>query len=124
MSVNARLDKVGFALSLGCSIHCALAPVVLTILPFIGATFLIDERFEFGLIFVSCALALTSLCYGYREHSNFSTFILFSMAILSFIISHMEEEWEAYLMAVAGATLALTHLINYWLCMRCKRCSH
>ena len=47
------LDKAGATASLACAVHCALMPLVVTLLPLVGLGFLADERTEWALLGLS-----------------------------------------------------------------------
>src|SRR5690349_16997900 len=64
------LDTAGATASFLCAIHCALMPLVITLLPLIGLAFLADHRVEWALFGLSAIVGVSSLCFGYREHRS------------------------------------------------------
>ena len=69
-------DRVGFAASFLCAIHCALVPVVLGLVPALGLKFGgwvdIDQAF----VVFATLLGLTTLTVGYRRHRAFRAWAL------------------------------------------------
>lgn len=55
--LTSRLDRLGAGVSFACAIHCAIMPFVIALMPFIGYTFLADERLENIIVGLSVALA-------------------------------------------------------------------
>ena len=66
------LDKLGIAISSICAVHCAVAPILITLAPLIGLGFIFEEKFETTIILVSLGLAFLSLVWGfYKDHKKF-----------------------------------------------------
>ena len=42
-----NLDKLGMTASLTCAVHCMAMPLVITILPYVGLSFIASEGFEY-----------------------------------------------------------------------------
>ena len=61
-------DRLGTLASFLCAIHCAALPFVLSILPFVGLSFLADHTFERGFVLFASALAAFALGSGFRRH--------------------------------------------------------
>lgn len=120
------LDKAGATASLLCAIHCAAMPLVVTLLPFVGLSFLAHESTEWALVFASAALGISSLCWGYREHRSRRALAILSIGlILLFCGRRMEENeigWGVVAMVLGGCTVAASHLINRALCRSCRAC--
>lgn len=123
------LDKVGMALSSVCAVHCALAPVLITIAPLIGLGFLFEERFETIFILCTFGMAFLSLVWGfYKSHRSFEPFYILLLGIALVTISRMDSVTnylpEPFLMFLAGLSIACSHLINLRLCKHCDTCEH
>ena len=121
-----NLDKAGATASLLCAIHCAAMPLVVTLLPFVGLSFLAHELTEWVLLFAAAAIGLTSLCWGYREHRSRRALAVLSLGLsLAFCGRVLEENgigWGAVAMVLGGCTVAASHLINRALCRSCRAC--
>lgn len=121
------LDKAGAAASLTCAIHCAVLPLVITLLPLLGLTFLADERLEWGLLGLSALLGVSSLCLGFREHGRRHALVILAIGLSLIALGHISEERERGRSAVlvvflGGSTIALSHLLNRRLCRACHQC--
>jgi hypothetical protein len=68
LGMVTRADRAGTWLSLLCAVHCMASPLVVTILPLAGLSFLVQEVTEGFLLAASAALAAASLCWGFRLH--------------------------------------------------------
>ena len=71
-------------LPFACAIHCLAMPLLGTVLPLIGLSFLANERVEFILIASAIGLAIGSLAWGVRRHRNWRAFLVL-IAALAFI---------------------------------------
>lgn len=126
-SVKIDLDKAGATASLTCAVHCALMPLVITLLPLIGLSFLADERMEWALLGVSALLGSSSLCLGYREHRKRQALLLLSLGLTALVMGRVLEEHHFEAAGVAGVvlggcTVATAHFVNRRLCHSCRSC--
>jgi hypothetical protein len=121
------LDKVGATASLLCAIHCALMPLVITLLPLVGLSFLADSRVEWALIALSATLGVTSLCLGYREHRSRRALGVLGAGLGLLALGRIMEQysttpWGVPIVVLGGVTIAGAHLLNRLLCQSCRRC--
>lgn len=127
-TTGAALDKAGAAASLLCAIHCALMPIVLTLLPLAGLAFLADERVDWALISLSAVLGISSLCLGYRRHRSRRALAFLSAGLALLVLGHFLKEQQhgsavsVLLLVAGGATIAAAHWMNRRLCNSCIRC--
>ena len=128
MSLHTTMDRVGAAVSFICSIHCALAPVFITVAPLIGLGFIFEETTETILIMVSFGLAFLSLFWGLKKHQEFLP--LFILLLGSVLISLARMDFtpenllpEPLLMGLGGLSIATSHIINLRLCRSCHDCN-
>ena len=117
-----QADRVGFAASMLCAIHCAAMPLFLAILPTfglgIGGWIDIDQ----AVVVFATLLAAGTLTIGWRRHRGFRAWglLLPALALLWFAVfgpvhSHDggREAWlHAGMMVAGGLLLAGAHLTN------------
>ena len=113
--------------SLICAVHCAAMPLIITLLPLIGLSFLANEWVEWTLIGISAALGVSSLCLGYRQHRSRRALAILSVGLALIVIGHIAEKriTSAYgvsLLVLGGCTVASAHWVNRRLCSSCQRC--
>lgn len=121
------LDKAGMTASLICAVHCAAMPLIITLLPLIGLSFLANEWVEWTLIGISAVLGVSSLCLGYRQHRSRRALAMLSVGLALIVIGHIAEKHvtSAYgvsLLVLGGCTVASAHFVNRRLCNSCQRC--
>lgn len=121
------LDKAGAVASLTCAVHCALMPLVVTLLPLLGLTFLADERLEWGLLALSATLGVSSLCFGLREHGSRRALVILAVGLSLLALGRISEQrewgrWAVPVVVAGGCTVAASHLLNRHLCHTCRRC--
>jgi hypothetical protein len=128
MTTN-HLDRAGATASFICAVHCALMPLVITLLPLVGLGWLADERIEWALVIAAGIMGVSSLCLGYRVHRNRRAFAALSVALVLLasgrIAEHHKMGWIGVAMVVCGGlTMVIAHALNYKLCRTCHSCSH
>ncbi|MGB1928956.1 MAG: MerC domain-containing protein [Mariniblastus sp.] len=63
-------DLVGIIASIGCAIHCAAMPFVISYLPALGLSFLADESFHKWMALACFLIAIFAFIPGLRKHGN------------------------------------------------------
>lgn len=113
----ARADRVGFAASFLCAVHCALLPLVLALLPTFGLKIGGWVDFDQAFVVFATLLGATTLTLGYRRHRAFRAWALLlpGLALVwagSFTALHDHTWLHAAVMAAGGLLLAAAHLLN------------
>jgi hypothetical protein len=124
-SLNARIDFIGITASTLCAVHCAITPLLLSILPLIGAEFLDNPMVEYTLIFSSMTIAIVSMSMGFfRHHRKILPALImiggFGLILISRIVENKLA--EIILSASGGLSIALSHYINWQSCKACYCC--
>lgn len=137
-----RLDRAGTIASFLCALHCALLPLVITLLPLLGLGFLASEPVEWLLLLVSACLGVLSICFGFREHRSPRVWALAGTAIAVLVaarvwahgahdshhaghhhdISFFSTWLETGLMVMGGTLMMSAHWLNQRLCRACRHC--
>jgi hypothetical protein len=116
---NNKLDKIGICVSILCAVHCALLPLVITLLPLIGFKFLANEHFEVAIIAISLFIGYTSLRGSYRKHYNIRPLIIITQGFLVIFIGKIlvSPHYEWLFLTAGGLLIATAHLYNSKLSM-------
>ncbi len=61
-------DWIGIVASIGCAIHCAAMPFVLSFLPALGLSFLADVAFHRWMALACFMIAMAAFVPGFRQH--------------------------------------------------------
>lgn len=116
-SVLRTADRIGFAGSFLCAVHCALLPLVLALLPAfglkVGGWLDIDQAF----VVFATLLGATTLTLGYRRHRVFRAWLwllpgLGLVWLGAFTPLHNHTLSHAVVMTLGGLLLAAAHFIN------------
>ena len=120
------IDQIGVGLSLTCAVHCLAAPLLLTALPAFGLSFVADDMTEVVLLSTALALAVSSLCWGFRRHKSGRVFLLLAVAVALIAAGRLfaEERSESLLVLAGAVILAASHALNWHLCRSCLDCQH
>lgn len=124
-----NLDKLGMTASLTCAAHCMAMPLVITALPYVGFSFIASEGFEIAFFIISAILAISSICWGIKQHKNKNILFLLSIGLALLTLGRYahENDWGlkgVIILVAGGLTIAATHWINNKLCDSCKVCHH
>lgn len=115
---NNAIDTMGIAASSVCMVHCALMPVVISLLPMVGAGWLEHDWTHKILAFLVLSLALSSVVPAYLRHRTNS--VLFAMAaglslvlFATFACGHIIHEcYEVPLISIGNILVVAAHLRN------------
>ncbi len=114
--VSGKLDHIGFTASLLCAIHCAVMPLVITILPIIGLEFLSSPWIEGGMIVLSIVIGLCSLVPSYMKyHRNIIAILLLFIGFVMVLGTRLGalDQLESIVVPIGGTLIALAHYVNW-----------
>lgn len=112
-----KADRVGFAASFLCAIHCALWPWLLALAPAfgleLGGWIDLDQAF----VVFATVLGVSTLTLGWRRHRAFNAWALLAPGLVlvwlgAFSPLHNHSMTHAIVMTVGGLLLSLAHLVN------------
>ncbi|MBN7823775.1 MerC domain-containing protein [Bowmanella dokdonensis] len=123
-NTNNLLDKMGIWTSSLCALHCLLLPILVPLLPYVGATFFADSWFERSILTVSLMIGFWALLSGfYRYHRQL--YPLYSLVLGGLIYWNKDmfgEAYEPFTIAVGAVLIIAAHVINLKLCQSCRQC--
>ena len=104
-------DRVGFAASFLCALHCALVPLVLALVPALGLEIAGWTDIDQAFVVFATLLGLTTMTLGYRRHRMFRAWALLlpGLALIwigSFTRLHDHGWGHALVMVLGGVALA------------------
>ncbi len=112
-----KADRVGFAASFLCAIHCALWPWLLALAPAfgleVGGWIDLDQAF----VVFATLLGVSTLALGWRRHRGFHAWLLLVPGLTlvwlgAFSPLHDHSMTHAVVMTVGGLLLAAAHMVN------------
>lgn len=112
-----KADRIGFAASFLCAVHCALWPLLLALAPAfgleLGGWIDLDQAF----VVFATLLGVSTLALGWRRHRGFHAWMLLAPGLAlvwvgAFSPLHNHSLTHAAVMVAGGALLALAHLVN------------
>lgn len=117
------LDTIGIGASLACAVHCALLPLLITVLPLLGSHILENEKLEYGLLSFSFVVGCLSLGRGYfRHHRRIAPLLIFAAGFALLLGGHFGIAggyWEPVVIFIGAAGVTGAHILNL---RRCKQC--
>jgi len=75
-------DWIGIVASIGCAIHCAAMPFVISFLPAMGLSFLADEAFHRWMALACFVIAMSAFVPGFRHHRRFTPSVIAVVGLL------------------------------------------
>jgi EamA domain-containing membrane protein RarD len=121
-SNTLSIDKMAIGLSMICTVHCLLLPIVLVILPTLSASIFGDEGFHQWLLIAVIPISVFALSMGCKSHKKLSVITtgLLGLAILTlaaFFGHDLLGELGEVMASLFGVLLIInSHLRNYALC--------
>lgn len=112
-----RADRIGFAASFLCALHCALLPLALALAPTLGLSVGGWVDIDQGVTVFATLLGVTTLAIGFRRHRAFRAWALLApgLALIwlgAFTPLHDHGLGHAVLMSLGGLMIAGAHLLN------------
>jgi hypothetical protein len=112
-------DALGIATSIACAIHCAVLPLLLSSLPFLGINIVNNTMFEFFMIFLALGIGLYSLMHGYKKHHHkILPIILFSIGIFLLFLKQFLHTYFLFFLIPAVILIVNAHWLNYRYCRK------
>jgi hypothetical protein len=113
---KSKWDKVGFFLSLLCAVHCASMPLLIAIIPLIGAEFLHNPLLELILIGTTVIIAGAILIKDYLHiHKSFAPIGLLLIGIAAKLsgIFIFGQQYEPVVVTSGAAFILLAYIANW-----------
>ncbi len=120
---SSRLDHAGMTASILCAIHCAIVPLLLTVLPLAGLGFLANPLIEWSMIILALCIGIFAIGRSYlRSHRRLLPPILLIAGFSVIIAGHaFVHGWrEAVVVPAGGLLIAIAHFFNYRYSARCS----
>lgn len=112
-----NLDALGIGASLICALHCALLPLLLTVLP------VMDLHLPGYIEYILLALSFIAGCGAIlRGRRRLLLLLLFGAGFTGLLTGHflLEDLWEALLVMVGAAFIIAAHLVSMRDCRICR----
>ena len=112
---DRKLDRFAIGLSSLCLLHCLLPPVLLFLLPAVGAAYFIPEDFHLWILLAAIPTSLFALYAGHRNHGKMLPALAAfgGLCLLGYgAIFRVTEQLELILTVVGACILALAHARN------------
>ncbi|MFP5041489.1 MerC domain-containing protein [Parasediminibacterium sp. JCM 36343] len=114
MRYKINWDALGITASVACAIHCALLPLFITSLPFLGINIIENVTFEYVMIALAFVVGAYALHHGFKHHHrHLLPLSLFSMGICFLIAKQVWHQWQLYLLPPAVILIITAHYVNH-----------
>ena len=113
---SSRLDGAGMTASILCAIHCAIVPLLITVLPLAGLGFLANPLVEWSMIIFALFIGFYAIGSSYLNvHHKILPVLVIISGFLVIIVGHaFVKGWrEAIVVPMGGLLIATAHFINY-----------
>jgi len=120
--INTWMSRLGAGISVACAIHCALTPLLVGLLPFVGLSFLAEERTEAWIIGAVVVLATGSALWGFKRHRELRAVMAFVGAVGLLLMGRWlghEHPLGVPLTIAGGVAIAGSHWLSARLCKTC-----
>ncbi|MFT4635867.1 MAG: hypothetical protein ACI854_001194 [Arenicella sp.] len=120
---STSLDKFAILLSGVCLVHCLLTPVLITLLPIISLSSLVEDiLFHQLMLWLVLPTSIIALFLGCRKHKQLLIAATGVVGISILVaVAFFGHDWfgiggEKIVTSVGGLILALSHYLNYRAC--------
>ena len=123
IKIQSYTDKFAIGLSLLCSLHCLLFPVLILLVPSLAALSIADDdMFHKWMIAGVLPTSFFALTMGCRKHGKYTFLALGTLGVIMLSIAAfwghdlLGESGERYLTIASSFLIALAHFNNHRLC--------
>lgn len=123
-SNQSVMDRLAIGLSVLCTVHCFATPILLSLLPSIGALELNSEQFHFWILVAVIPTSLLALSLGCKKHRRLR-YISFGVVGITLMLvavtlggSLFGEVGEKGFTLLGSAFVAVAHWFNYQQCLK------
>jgi len=114
MRQKINWDALGITTSILCAIHCAILPLIVATLPFLGVNIIENALFEYGMIGLAFAIGSFALWHGFhKHHRHFGPWLLFLGGMLFLLAKQIWHQYEFRLLPFAIVLIIAAHMLNY-----------
>jgi FtsH-binding integral membrane protein len=128
-SFQSITDKTAISLSLACTIHCLVLPLIAVFLPSFIAIPLQDEAFHMWMIIGVVPVSAYALTMGCKKHKRYKILLVGSIGLLILsvvaFLGHelLGEDLEKTFTVIGAIIIAVAHIWNYRLCQHQNMCA-
>lgn len=126
-TANRILERLGFSLSLACSIHCMAMPFVMMVLPFAGEALAANPLVEWTLLGSSLILGSFTLYHDFKKHhGKILSIMLLLLGFVMLVVDHtiLHEHHSFFISAAAGLLIAGAYASNWYFSRHSHRSCH
>ena len=119
-SSQSVMDRMAIGLSLMCTVHCFVTPVILALLPSFAVLQIDSEQFHLWILAAVLPTSLLALSLGCKKHKR-KRYMACGVIGLSFMICAVllgHEIAEKALTLIGSAFIAVAHWFNYQQCLK------
>lgn len=121
LNIITKVPKIaGFV----CFIHCITLPFLITILPLIGFSFVINGWVDLCILITAVIGTSASLCWGFPKHKKIWPFLLFCGSLVWFWYAHQINKPLQHVMFIVLAMMYFSgaNWLNNRYCKLCLNC--
>jgi hypothetical protein len=113
-----NLDALGIGASLLCAVHCAVLPVLVTLLPLLGLHMRGNEKLEHALLACTFVIGVAALLSGYRRHRQLQPLLWFLAGFAGLLLGHyrLRPAWQPAVIAAGAVCIIVAHIRNLHKC--------
>lgn len=121
-------DKLSIGLSTLCAFHCLALPILLVLVPSLGALQFQNEIFHTLMVLMVIPASIFALTLGCKNHKRFSLLLIGVLGLISlnlaiFLGHDLVSEFGEKALTVLGSTLlVIAHWLNFRLCKQHQDC--
>ena len=130
INTQSIADKTAISLSLICTIHCLVFPLLAVFLLSMIALPLQDEIFHIWMVIIVVPVSAYALTMGCKNHKRYQILLIGSIGVLILSViaffGHdlLGEELEKTFTVIGAIVIAVAHIWNYRMCQHQNMCAY
>lgn len=119
-----RTGRISAILAVVCAIHCALMPLVITLLPLVGMQFLASHEVEIVLLGLGLGFGIYGVGKGFLTHSNRLPLavVLLGVALVLSGLFFVPESMEPFFVSGGALLVGAAQVLNIRATRTCNNC--
>ena len=127
-NIRSLSDVAAVGLSVLCTLHCLMLPIIITWLPSALALTMENEMFHWFMVIIVIPLSIFALYLGCKEHGRYHILVFGVLGIITLLVAVLfghdlfGESGETILTVLGSVLIATGHITNFQLCQHSENC--
>lgn len=119
-----RSGRISAILAIACAIHCALMPLLISVLPLLGMQFMGSHAFEIGMMGLGIGFGIYGVARAYQRHRRWLPSQIVASGSLFVVIGlfFAPEAIEPFFVSSGAVMIGIAQIVNIRFTRSCSTC--